>query len=146
MYAIDIKDKNTAVLRLMQHYASDRSLISIEGYELINSFGKFEGCDIQETETLLRQTTWPKLNFYVLPLTENNVSAIFNEIQSKELLYYEEGIIHIQIAKDNERVFYGCDFLDPDCTVASGQIQKDFLEKLLDEGIISAYEDRSTVT
>ncbi len=146
MYAIDIKSKDLAIRNILEYCASNHSFISIEGYERIKNFETFDGCKFEETETLPRQTTWPKLNFYILPLTEDNESVIFGEIQSKELLHHEKGIIHIQISNNNERVFYGCDNLDPDCTVATDFFQKEFLAQLLKKGIIGKYEKCKTAT
>ncbi len=146
MYAIEINKKDQAIKEIMEYYSSESSLISIEGYELIKLFEHFEGCDISETDVLPRQTTWPKLNYYILPLTNESVPNIFNEIQSKELLHFEEGIIHIQISQNNKRVFYGCDNLHPQCTVVTGEINQEFLDKLLNEGVLSDYEELKKCT
>ena len=128
----------------MDFYASEGSYISIEGYELVKEFDNFAEIACEATDILPRQTRWPKLNFYIIPLTTESSKKIFQLIKEKELLHYQEGIIHLQISKNGERVFIGCDNLDPECTWASGGITSNYLNSLKQSGKINSYEASAT--
>jgi len=139
MYMIDIKDKVNALKEIMDFYSSEDSYISFEGYELVDNFNHFDNIVCEATDILPRQTSWPKLNFYIIPLTTEASKKILELIKEKELLHHQEGIIHIQISKNGERVFIGCDNLDPECTWVSGGITSDYLDSLKQHGKINSY-------
>lgn len=143
MYKIDIKDKVNTLKAIMDFYSGEDSYISVEGYELADYFSHFGNIVCEPTDILPRQTSWPKLNFYIVPLTAENSEKLLKLIKEKELLQDHEGIVHIQISNNGERVFIGCDNLDPECTWVSGEMTPEYLNSLMQKGIIGGYESSS---
>ena len=90
----------------------------------------------EDRSILKRQTLTPKLDFLILGLEQDTISAILDTVLPHNR--YIEDIIHIQIAKDGNLSFGCYDQFDSECIVCSG-VTTEFLDVLLSQGIIKSW-------
>ena len=76
----------------------------------------------------------------IVPLTSDNIAAIWKVIVDKEHLAYPSNLIYVQIAADGRFVFGAYDNFDRDCVVATSRFPKDVLDRLVESGVIRSYD------
>lgn len=81
----------------MRTLAHEEARISFEGRLSHTELAKIAGASLTETEVLKRNTTSPRLDFVVLPLTQDTVPEIQKAIVSKIAFKDYAGIVHVQI-------------------------------------------------
>ena len=141
---IDPRDKPGLLLAMMRAFKNNAH-ISFEG-DLSNlSFAKIPNVSNEETEALKRQTTYPELDFIVLPLSEQTIEEIWKELSEKDHLVHE-GIIHVQIEEKGSLVFGGYDNFHRDCTIAYQGVPITLLDELMIKGIIRGYTPDNSST
>jgi len=84
--------------------------------------------------------------FVVVPLTSENIVAIWKTVTDKEHLAYPSNIIHTQIAINGRLVFGAYDNFHRDCVFASDRFPKEKLDQLVQSGVIRSYKLDSTVS
>jgi len=135
---IDARDKPSLLLAMMKEF-SNNSHISFEGSLENLSFFNINGASTNETETLKRQTISPKLDFVVLPLTDETIQEIWQELEKKDHLV-NEGIIHVQIEHKEKLAFGGYDNFHKECVIAYSSVPLELLEYLKEKGIIRGFK------
>jgi hypothetical protein len=132
-----VSDKRRLLLAMMKGLAGDAH-ISFEGDLKALRLTSLPGASMEETETLKRNTIWPKQDFIIVPLesstTDTIVSAIGGTIPNT--------IIHIQIEKGGSIRFATYDHFHPECIVFHPAMDKAILESLVSEGIMRPYTQR----
>ena len=137
MIWIDPRDKPGLLLAMMKQFMNSGH-ISFEGSLGALTFCTWQTSSSEETDTLKRNTMSPRLDFVVVPLTEQTVPAIWRELSDKDHLV-REGIIHVQIESQGKLVFGGYDNFHRDCTVVSADVPVELLETLKENGVIRSY-------
>ena len=135
---IDTRDKPGLLIAMMREFIGN-SHISFEGSLENLKLSDIPGISVEETEVLKRQTTSPRLDFLVVPLSEATINEIWKELSEKDHLVHE-GIIHVQIENNGELVFGGYDNFHRECVVAYPAVPVKLLEELKENGVIRDYK------
>jgi hypothetical protein len=115
MYSVNVKDKPSFLLRLMEEFAGAGRL-SLEGDLSRCSFADDLVIARDEVGVLKRNTLAPKQDFIVLPLEPGTISPIFKQVMAAGL---SRAIIHVQIESAGTLQLGAYDNFDPEC-VATG--------------------------
>jgi hypothetical protein len=129
-----IFDKSRLLLALMEGLASDASSISFEGKLDVFNILPFPGARREETDTLKRQTVWPKQDFVVVPLKPLSASRILAAISGR----VPRRVVHIQIERAGILEFGAYDSFDPECLFFGPAIKGHFLASLVELGILQS--------
>ena len=135
---IDTRDKPGLLNAMMKAFLNKGS-ISFEGDLSKLSFSKITGSTTSETDALKRATISPVLDFVTVPLTDETIHIIWQELTEKDHLV-NEGIIHVQIESNGKLVFGGYDNFHRECVVAYEGVPLELLESLNNSGVIRKYE------
>lgn len=138
-YRLDTRDKPELLFAMMRRFASEQSRIAFEGNLARTEPFRLEGVSYDETGTLRRATTAPRLDFLVLPLTPVGVSEIEKAIRSKIAFAGDKGIIHVQIESEGEIVFGAYDNFGKESVVVTGSISIDTLDDLGKDRTLRSY-------
>jgi hypothetical protein len=133
------QDKAMLLRQMLVALAGPDALVSIEGYSLPEVFSHLAGVQQDETAVLKRNTLLPRLEFFILPLREESLPMIIEELTSTEALDDERGFIHIQIQKAGQLAFGAYDNIHPECTAAFPPVGRELLETLVSSGAITSY-------
>jgi hypothetical protein len=91
----------------------------------------------QETETLKRNTLWPKLDFVIAPLEHSTIRPTISALGGT----VPRTVIHIQIEKAGRLQFGAYDRFNPGCVSFGEAISTVVLESLISPRVCSsAYE------
>jgi hypothetical protein len=93
-----------------------------------------------ETDALRRASLTPESDFVVVPLTSENIAAIWKLVVEGEHLAYPSHINHVQIAVANRFVFGAYDHFHRDCVVATDRFPLEILDRLVANGVIRSYK------
>ncbi len=99
---------------------------------------RHRGASSKKTGALQRQVWFPRRDFLVLPLTDDNVAAIWKVITEKDLL--ADRIIHVQIAVGGGLIFGAYDNFHEDCVVAYQGFPVALLDRLVANDVIRSYQ------
>ncbi len=124
----------------MRELAGEESRISFEGRLIHTDLMKLRGAAFEETEVLRRGTIAPKLDFVVLPLTQDTRQVIENAIHSKISFRSTEGIIHVQIASASTLVFAAYDNFSESCAWVHRGVPVSVLDALVARKVLVSYE------
>src|SRR4051812_33646006 len=113
---LNTRDKAALLDAMMQSFASPNALMSFEGHLQNTDLSKIEGASQSETPALKRATTHPKLDFVILPLSNETIPAIRKAIASK-VGFGNNGIVHVQIQSDQVLAFAAYDGFHKDTVV-----------------------------
>jgi hypothetical protein len=138
---ISLNTRNKAALldAMMQSFASANSCVSFEGHLYNTTLTEIAGASQSESSVLKRATTWPKLDFIILPLNNETISAIKKAIASR-VGFGENGIVHVQIQKDEELAFAAYDGFHDDTVVLFSRSADHLLEPLVTSGVLWSYK------
>jgi len=117
------------------------ALASFEGDLSELRLNELTGCTFDETKSLRRQTLEPQMEFVVVPINPQNVSALKKFLARRDVLGTNGSIIHTQIEAGGEPLFIACDNFHDDCTVASTAVPEEFLLELKEQGILRGYSE-----
>jgi hypothetical protein len=132
-----VPDKRRLLLAMMENF-SGGAHISFEGDLKALGLSNIPGASKDETETLKRNTTWPKQDFIVLPLESSSSKAIVSAVGGT----IPKSIIHVQIEKGGSIQFAAYDNFHPQCIVFHPAMDKAILESLVSEGVIRSVHRR----
>jgi hypothetical protein len=118
-FRLHTKHKPDLLFAVMRTLAHEDARISFEGRLSHTELAKIAGASLNETDVLKRNTTWPKMDFVVLPLTPRTVPEIEKAIVSKVAFKGYAGIVHVQIEGQGRLAFVACDNFHEDCVWGS---------------------------
>jgi hypothetical protein len=133
------KHKPELLFAVMRTLAHEDAKISFEGRLSHAKLAKISGASLNETEVLKRNTTSPRLDFVVLPLTPETVPEIEKAIVSKVAFKDYAGIVHVQIEGHGRLAFVACDHFHEDCVWASEAVPETFLAELVKNRVLYSY-------
>jgi hypothetical protein len=138
-YRLRAKHRPQLLLAMMTTLACMDAKISFEGHLSHTELVKLPEASFDETRVLKRNTTWPKMDFVVLPLTAEMVSVVAKAVLSKIAFKGYTGIIHVQIEREGRLAFSACDNFHEGCVWASSAVPLALLTDLADKGILHSY-------
>jgi len=138
-YMVDVRDKPGFLVAMMKYFAGNDARISFEG-DLTNC--DFAHIPAQLTEpdgALGRNTTAPKQDYVIMPLTPETILPILNQILPRGKCVHD--IMHIEIEKAGELAVSACDNLHRECTAVSPSVPTTILDDLITHGVIRKYQE-----
>jgi hypothetical protein len=137
-FRIVARDKPGLLIAMMRALAGDAAYISFEGDLHAIDWTGLSGVEEGKT-SLRRQTSTPKLDFVILPLTAETQTSIWDAVSKVDHLA-DDGIIHTQIEQEGRLAFGAYDNFHARCITASDAISLSLLEDLKSSGVIRSYE------
>ncbi len=141
-YSLDTRDRPGLLFAMMRMFAADQSRIAFEGNLATTRLYRLEGAAYEETPTLKRATTAPRLDFVVLPLIPARVTDIEEAIRSRVAFDGYRGIIHVQIEANGELAFRAYDNFHPETVMIYGPIERATLDDLVANKTLRSYAQR----
>jgi hypothetical protein len=138
-FRLHTKHKPELLFAVMRTLAHEDARISFEGRLSHTGLANIAGASLNETEILKRNTTLPRLDFIVLPLTSGTVPAIEKAIVSKVAFKDYAGIVHVQIERQGRLAFVAFDHFHEDCVWVSDVVPDTFLVELVNNRILYSY-------
>jgi hypothetical protein len=138
-FRLHTKHKPELLFAVMRTLAHEDARISFEGRLSRTELVKIDGASLNETEVLKRNTTSPKMDFVVLPLTPRTVPEIEKAIVSKVAFKDYAGIVHVQIDRQGRLAFVACDHFHEDCVWVSEAVPATFLAELVKNRVLYSY-------
>jgi len=136
-YWLEARDKPGLLSAMMNKLAGDAH-ISFEGNLSSCNFLGVRGTTGEEVHGLKRQTSFPRLDFAVMPLDPDTVKPILQQILTGGRVVHD--VVHVQIAKHGQLVFGAYDNFHPDCIFAGPGIAETLLQELVTRGILKSFE------
>ena len=115
-------------------------MISFEGQLSQTELVKIAGASFSETQLLKRNTTSPRMDFVILPLTPTSVSAIEEAVISKVAFNGNAGIVHLQIERQGHLAFAAYDQFHEGCVWVSSDVSASALADLVEKQVLYSYE------
>jgi hypothetical protein len=139
IYRLDTRDRARLLIAMMRALAAEDSRISFEGRLTKTELALMEPVAHEEVGVLKRATLQPKLNFLILPLTQENLSAIEKAVNSK-IAFGHGGIVHVQIERNGKMAFAAYDNFDRECVVAYSAVSSALLDELTETRVLRSYQ------
>jgi len=139
-FRLHANHKPELLFAIMRTLANEDATISFEGKLSDTDLGKIAGASFSETQVLKRNTTSPRLDFVILPLTPTTVTAIEKAVVSKIAFRGNRGIIHVQIEKRGRLAFVACDQFHEDCVWVSSDVSASVLADLVKKRVLHSYQ------
>jgi hypothetical protein len=137
-YRLDTRDKRRLLIAMMRAFAAENSRISFEGRLTKSDLMLMEPVAYEEVGVLKRATLRPKLNFLILPLTQQSLSRIEKAFNSK-IAFGNGGIVHVQIERAGAMVFAAYDNFHRECVVAYSAVSTALLDELTVTRVLRGY-------
>jgi hypothetical protein len=138
-FRLHTKHKPELLFAMMRTLAHEEAGISFEGRLSHTELTKIAGVSLSETEVLKRNTTSPRMDFVVLPLTRRTAPEIEKAITSKVAFKGYAGIVHVQIERQGRLAFVACDNFHEDCVWVSEAVPATFLAELVNNRVLHSY-------
>jgi hypothetical protein len=138
-FRLHTKHKPELLFAMMRTLAHADAGISFEGRLPHTELAKIAGASLNETEVLKRNTTSPRMDFVVLPLTHGTAPEIEKAIASKVAFKGYAGIVHVQIERQGRLAFVACDNFHEDCVWVSEAVPATFLAELVNNRVLHSY-------
>jgi hypothetical protein len=138
-FRLHTKHKSELLFAMMQTLAQEDAKISFEGRLSHTELTKIAGVSLNETEILKRNTTSPRMDFVVLPLTPATVPSIEKAVVSKVAFKGYAGIAHVQIERQGRLEFVACDNFHEDCVWVSKAVPASLLAELVKNRVLHSY-------
>ena len=135
---VDVRDYQRTLWAFYKEFEGQSSA-SFEGDLSGLNLQHIAGAQSSEMPGLERQTSEPKLDFVTIPINEKTIQELKNHLSGKGILGNDGKIIHTQIAVKENTVFFACDNFHKECTAVSDSVPKDFLDSLIDLGLIRSH-------
>jgi hypothetical protein len=139
IYRLDTRDKARLLIAMMRAFAGEDSHISLEGRLTKSDLALMEPVAYEEAGVLKRATLQPKLNFLILPLTQQSLPAIEKAVNSK-IAFGNGGIVHVQLEREGELVFAAYDNFHRECVVAYSAVSTALLDELIATRVLRGYQ------
>lgn len=123
------------LLHAMMRALAGKAYISFEG-DLSGCMGLFDlpGADRAETPVLKRITSYPVLDFVVLPLEPETMTPIWRAFDPIRRVVRD--VIHIQIEREGVIQFGSYDNFHSDCVIAYSGVPEELLKQLKAKSIL----------
>ena len=131
-----VKDKPVLLASVMNALCGNAH-ISLEGDLSKCDFSHIPGTISTETQSLPRNTLWPKQDFVIIPLEPHTIQSILAQL--KHLGRDLHAIIHIQIEKNGVREFGAYDNFHRDCVVSGPGVSEGLLQQLVSQDILYSF-------
>lgn len=138
-FRLHTKHKPELLFAVMRTLAHEDARISVEGRLSHTELVKIAGASLNETEVLKRNTTSPRMDFVVLPLTPETALEIEKAIVSKVAFKGYVGIVHVQIERQGRLAFVACDNFHEDCVWVSEAVPATLLAELVKNRVLYSY-------
>ncbi len=139
-YRLDPRNRPDLLFAMMRIFASEKSRISFEGHLASTELFRLDGGSHEEEGILRREgTSWPQLDFIVLPLAPPRVPEIEKAIRSKVAFSGYRGIVHVQIESAGEIVFGAYDSFHKDCVAVNAIVTTSVLDDLVKSRVLKGY-------
>src|ERR1022692_509921 len=138
-FRLHTKHKPELLFAAMRTLAREDARISFEGRLSHTELAKIAGVSLNETDVLKRNTTSPRMDFVVLPLTPEAIPEIEKAIVSKVAFKGSDGIVHVQIERQGRLAFVACDNFHEDCVWVSEAVPATFLAELVKNQVLYSY-------
>jgi hypothetical protein len=129
-----VLDKQRLFRLVMDELAGDAH-ISFEGNLHDLRLLALPGASEEETDSLKRNTSWPKQDFVIVPLEADSIGTILAAIGGA----LPRKIIHVQIEKAEVLQFGAYDQFQPGCIVFGSMVDRRFLEDLVSQGVMKKF-------
>lgn len=136
---IHVRDCQGVLWAFLRAY-QDQGFLSLEGDLSQLCLLEFSNSSNVESGYLKRQTIEPELDFTILPLTLENISALKMHLSKPGFLGKKGMVVHVQIATHAGCVFVACDNFHPECTVVSSDVPDSFLDEQKKSGVLKDFE------
>lgn len=133
------RKKSVHLDAMMELFAWADGRISFEGRLAHPALRSIEGAIEAESAVLKRNTTWPVLDFVILPLTPATVPQIQKAIRSR-IGFGNNGIVHVQIERGGEVVFAAYDGFYEEGAAIVCEVTDEILDGLIASGAIWSYK------
>lgn len=137
-YMVDARDKPGFLVALMKYLAGSDSRISFEGDLSKCDFSALPSQHTEPNGAFQRNTTSPKQDFVIVPLTSETIRPILDQILPEARCVHD--IMHIEIEKGGELVLSACDNFHHECTAVSPSVPTSILDSLKSSGVIRSYK------
>jgi hypothetical protein len=134
-YLIDARDKPGLLVAFMKEFASN-ARITFEGNLSKCDFSAFPTAAFEPDGAFKRNTTIPRHDYIVLPLSDETIKPIMAQVLPKGRCVHD--IIHIEIEKKGELVLSACDNFHPECTWTPLSAEP-ILRRLKEKQVIRSY-------
>jgi hypothetical protein len=138
VYDLETRDRPALLIAMMRVLAGKTTTISFEGTLSQTELAGLQGVNHEEAGMLKRATHWPKLDFLVLPLTQDKIPAMEKAIISK-IAFGEHGLIHVQIEQNGKMAFAAYDGFQH--VVAFSTVPSALLDELTKTGVLHKYQE-----
>jgi hypothetical protein len=138
-YCLDTRHRPRLLIAMMRFLAAEDSKISFEGRLSQTELARLDGVTDEETGVLKRATIQPKLDFLVLPLTQQKIAAIEKAIVYK-IAFGQSGIIHVQIERNRKVAFAAYDSFHRETVVAYSAVPIALLQELTEAKVLRNYK------
>jgi hypothetical protein len=98
---------------------------SFEGYLADLRSEELTGVSLNPTASLPRQTLRPQLDFIIVPITTEIITALKVRLSGRVILGRHGKVIHTQIAVGGTTILMACDNFHHECTVVSSIVSRD---------------------
>ncbi len=134
-YLIDARDKPGLLVAFMKEFEGN-ARITFEGNLSKCDFSAFPAAPCEPDGVFQRNTTIPRYDYIVLPLSEETIKPILAQVLPEGRCVHD--VIHIQIEKDGELALSACDNFHPECTWAPLSAEP-ILQRLKEKQVIRSY-------
>ncbi|MBC3807752.1 hypothetical protein H8K52_10385 [Undibacterium seohonense] len=136
--SIQVRDCAGILCALYRQY-DGAAHASFEGDLSEWDLAQLTACTSEETNSLLRQTLDPVMDFLVVPINSENIKALKRIFARPDVLGTNGAIIHTQVEVEGELLFMACDNFHDDCTVISNSVTEAVLKQWKERGILRDY-------
>ena len=125
------------VVRAFIARAAEKAQMSFEGDLSQCDLARLDGVSVEATDTLPRTTTFPRLDYAVVPLTPSNrAQLVRSELPRMGL---RRRVIHLQIVDAGVLWFGAYDNFHPECVVCDESVPLDLLQLLQRDGHLRSF-------
>jgi hypothetical protein len=114
-------------------------LVSFEGELQELGILELPGATYDETDLLKRQTTSPRQDFVILPITPETIASLKSNLNAPGLFNNAGALYHVQIECHGRLVLGAYDNFHRECVVAYDPVPQSFLEGLVSSGVLRSY-------
>ena len=136
--SLDVRDCQGTLWAFYRRFDGE-GLASFEGDLSLLQPAEIPGASSEETARLRRQTIEPRLDFIVIPITDQTVELLKRRLSSPGVMGNDGVVVHTQIESANELIFSACDNFHIDCTVVAASVPEEFLASLQSKGLIRSF-------
>ncbi len=109
---------------------------SFEGNLRTLFLNEIPGASNCTTALLTRETSSPKLDFWVVPINEDTINALKVRLSHSGILGKDGVVVHTQLATEQRRIFSACDNFHKECVSVSTTVPLALIEQMLRTGVL----------